>query len=129
LQERAELAQRVFTQQAILAKHQRGPLHLDDAGREMVVPEKCEFLAERVAAVQHAIEPPIAQLVAAIVLGDSNLADVDQCLPQIRGLWLSVEQKVERGIGSEPLRFKQVGTAGAERGATVKMRGPFAIPR
>ena len=60
LEEGAELAQGMCADQAILAEHQDWILHLGQAGGEVVVPEQGQLLAQRMPALQHAIEPPVA---------------------------------------------------------------------
>jgi hypothetical protein len=50
----------VIADHTILAEHQGRNADLGDARGEVVVPEQLQLLAERVAAVQHGIQPPAA---------------------------------------------------------------------
>ena len=66
LEQRTEPAQSVLAQQTILAEHQGRILHLGEAGGEVVVPEQGHLLAERMTALEHAVEPPTAELLAVL---------------------------------------------------------------
>ena len=127
-QERAELAERVLAQQLVLHHHRLRVLHLGDAGSEVVVPEEGHLLAQRVAAVEHAVEPPGAQLEEVIAPGDL-LAFLLEEVGQRLGPRFAVEQAVEGSV--QPLFFRAAhfGQGGAEGGAAIEMAGPFEVKR
>ncbi len=98
LEQRAELAQGVRPQQHVLAEHQDRVLHLGEAGGEVVVPEQRHLLAQRVAALEHAVQPPAAELIAVVVALGGDPADVDQRLQRSR------RPRAARGAGARASR-------------------------
>ena len=118
----------MLTQQTVLAEHEGRISHLGEAGGEMVVPEQSHFFAERVAALEHAIEPPAAKLLAAFVVSGGDAADVEQRLRDLRGLRLSVNEQVESSLEAEAFGLHKVLATGPEGRAAVKVSGPLAAP-
>ena len=72
-------------QDAVLIEHQDRVLDLGDAGGEVVVPEQGHLLAQRVAALEHAVEPPAAELIAGVVTIGSDAAGIDQGVEDFDG--------------------------------------------
>ena len=101
LQHRAKPPQSMLAQQAVLAIHQCRILHLDETGGEMVVPEEGQFLAQRVAALEYAIEPPAPKLVTAVVTLGGKPADIGQRFERLGRLRPSFEKQIERPLGSK----------------------------
>src|SRR5262249_17835457 len=108
LQKWAEATQSVLSQQAVLAKHKFRVLDLDQAGCEMVVPEQGQLLAERVATVKHAVKPPTAQLISAVVGGRCDLADVRQGLFDFCYMSPSPQQQVEGALWAKASSFEEI---------------------
>src|SRR5579864_5937908 len=79
-------------------------------------------------ALEHAIEPPAAQLLAVVVAPGGHAACVGQGLFQLSRFGPALEQQVESAIGSEALGLDQFRPAGAESSPAVQMRSPFAAP-
>ena len=129
LQHRTEPPQGVLAQQAILPEHQLGVLDLGEAGGEVVVPEQGHLLAERVAALEHAVQPPAPELAAVVVATGGDAADIHQGLRDLLGLGPSPEQQVERGARAEALGLVEILATGPEARPAIEVGGPLASPR
>src|SRR5262249_276305 len=81
------------------------------------------------AAVQHAIQPPAAQLRAAVVARGGGAANIGEGLLECLRLRPASEQQVEGAFKAETLGLQEIRMAGAEGGAAVEMGGPFTTPR
>ena len=73
--QRAEVAERVAAQRALLAHHQLDVADLVVRGRPVVVPVEGHALDQRMAAAHHAVEPP--EHVLPVLVGRAQRAPVD----------------------------------------------------
>ena len=118
-----------FAQQTVLAEHQGRVLHLGETGGEVVVPEQGHLLTERMAALEHAVEPPTAELLAAVVVDGGDPADIDQRLQSTSvACGLPLQEQVERALETESLGLEQIFAAGPEGRTAVEVGGPLASP-
>ncbi len=95
----------------------------------MVMPEQGQLLAQRVAALKHAVQPPAAQLLATVVGLGGDAADIGHGLGDLVGLRPSSQQELERALGTQALGLAQVVAAGAKGSAAKQVGGPFGSPR
>jgi hypothetical protein len=109
----------VAAEHAVLIEHQDRVLHLGHAGGEMVVPEESHLLAQGVATLHHAIEPPAAELIAGVVAVGSDPAGVDQGLGGLGSKGPTLKQEVERALRAEAVGLQELVAAGAERRPAV----------
>ena len=79
-------------------------------------------------ALEHAVEPPTAELIAAVVALGGDAADVDQSFQHLGGVGPSLAQKVERALRAEALGLEQVLATGAEGRTAIKVSRPLASP-
>ena len=123
----AEVAEGVPAHELVLAEHVAGVLHLGVAGGEVVVPEQRDLFAQRVLAVEHAIEPPLACLQAVVGAG-GGLRNQRR---------LAVEFLMPGGAGEELVdRFCRpilegdlcLGVSGAERRPAIEMPDLLQVP-
>ena len=124
-QKRPELAEGVRAQRLVLGEHQLRGADLRVAGGEVVVPEQRELLAERVAALEHRVQPPHAEGVRVVVV----LPRLGQQVQLVGRVRLAGYQAGEGLL--EPVGEGLVGLGGrrAEGGAAEQVRDPLAVPR
>ena len=127
MQERAEPGQRVLADEPVLVEHPRRPLHLGDAGGEVVVPEQDHLLLDGPAAVDHGVQPPGPQLVGIGAVGGAG-ADGDERFFEVVGVGRPLKEQVKRGGQAARHGLVQLGGAGAEGGPAVQVAGRFEVP-
>ncbi len=125
LEERGEAAEGVGSQRLVLAVHERDRLDLLVAGGEMAVPEESQLLAERVGAVEDAVEPADLEQVD-VRRGPRRLAKAVDRLGVLGGELWWVEQIARRWPSGPACEVaQQFGAGRAEAGAAVQV-GDFA---
>src|SRR5262249_47496423 len=80
------------------------------------------------AALKNAVQPPAAELVAAFVALGGDTADIRKGLGDLLRLRPAAKQQIERPFDAQALGLAEVVTAGAERGAAVKVSCPLGSP-
>jgi hypothetical protein len=127
-QQLAEISEGVAAEQLVLIEHEGNALNLVVAGGKVAVPEQRQLLAQRIGAVEDAVQPPCLEALRVIRVEDA-LAQKVEDLSFVLGRLGGAQEPVNAGGGAVLQVALQLAPGRAEAGPPVQMGRLAQVPR